>query len=139
MFQLFRVWGGLDPQSGAGCVASRIVQSISGFGMARRRHLIGCIVAIVASLFSSPAFGQDGNAPKSVVIFLDDFHIDFRNTPKRREALAEETLQSVLRVAGVEAILYVTERQMQPFAAAVPIIVTPPEGMDAAVAELLSR
>jgi hypothetical protein len=58
---------------------------------------------------------------------------------KRREALAEETLLSVLRLAGIEAIVYVTERQMPPRAAAVPIIVTRPEGMDVAIADLLSR
>ena len=58
---------------------------------------------------------------------------------KRRVAMADETLQSVLRVDGVEAILYVTERQLQPIAAAVPIVVTRPEEMDGAVGELLSR
>ena len=176
--------------------------------MARRRRLVGCILAAVASVCTSPAAGQDGNAPRAVVIFLDDFHIDFQNTPnlrtgfkqgtarllaagravgvvsdgpsavstrptndstvlsqiatrisgsglkpgettsptptvaadmKRREALAEETLQGVLRVAGLQAILYVTERQLQPIAAAVPIVVTRPEGIDAAIVELLSR
>jgi len=151
---------------------------------------------------------DDGHAPRAVVIFLDDFHIDFQNTPKlrtgfkraterlvaagravavvsdglssvsirptndsialsqianrisggglkstetanptptvaadmkRREAIAEETLQGVLRTAGLEAILYVTERQWQPIAAAVPIVVTRPEGMDVAIVEVLSR
>ena len=58
---------------------------------------------------------------------------------KRRETIAEETLQSILRSPGIDAILYVTERQLQPIAAAVPIVVTRPEGMDAAIVELLAR
>jgi hypothetical protein len=58
---------------------------------------------------------------------------------KRREAIAQETLQSILRSPGIDAILYVTERQMQAIAAAIPIVITRPEGMEAAVAELFSR
>jgi hypothetical protein len=166
------------------------------------------VVAFLLSLFSGISPAQNLLTPKSVVIFLDDLHIDFQNTPKlrtgfkqatqrllaagrqvamvsdgpsdvsirptndgtalsqianriagaglkptetanpsptvaadvkRREATAEETLQSILRSPGIDAILYVTERQMQPIAAAIPIVMTRPEGMEAAVAELFSR
>jgi len=58
---------------------------------------------------------------------------------KRREAIADETLQSVLHVEGLGAILYVTERQMQPIVAAIPVVMTRPGGMEEAVAELLRR
>ena len=58
---------------------------------------------------------------------------------KRREAIAEETLQSILRSPGIAAVPYVTERQMQPIPAAIPIVITRSEGMEAAVAELFSR
>ena len=176
--------------------------------MARRRHLIACILAAVASLFTSATMGQDRITPRPVLIFLDDLHIEFQNTPKlrtgflraterllaagrtvaivsdgsssvsirptndatalsqianrisggglkpsettsptpditaemkRRVAIAGETLQSVLRVEGLEAILYVTEGQTEPKSAGIPILMTRPEGMEAAVAELLSR
>ena len=56
---------------------------------------------------------------------------------KRREALADTTWQSVLTTAGVGGILYVTERQVQPTTGSVRVVVTRPEGMDAAAAELL--
>jgi len=51
---------------------------------------------------------------------------------------AEARLESSLSVVGFEGIVYVTERQMQPIAATIPVVITRPEAMDAAVAQLLS-
>jgi len=56
---------------------------------------------------------------------------------RRREALAQTTVESVLSVGGIDAILFVTERQMQPIVATIPVVIARPEGMDAAVAQLL--
>jgi hypothetical protein len=175
--------------------------------MAHGRPIVASILAALMSLLTSPTMGQDRPAPRSVVIFIDDFYIQFQNTPtlrrgvlqavarllaagrlvgmasdgpssisvpltsdsgrllavanrlsgsglradvtadptpaitadlKRRETIADETLQSLLRYTGIDAILYVTERQIQPISAAIPIVITRPKGMEAAVAEFLS-
>jgi hypothetical protein len=45
------------------------------------------VVAFPVSLFSGVLAAQNRPAPKSVVIFLDDFHIDFQNTPKLRTGI----------------------------------------------------
>ena len=174
--------------------------------MATRNYLSVCVLATFASLSASVVLGQDSNVNGAVLIFIDDLHIQFRNTPrlrtgmlqaierlatagraigvvsdgsssialrptqeratlvqlanriaggglrpeetvdptpsiiadmKRREALADTTWQSVLTTAGVGGILYVTERQVQPTTGSVRVVVTRPEGMDAAAAELL--
>lgn len=171
--------------------------------MAARRHLMGWILGALA--VASVALGQDAN--RTVLVFLDDLHIDFQNTPKlrtgivhatdrllaagrtvavvsdgtsevtirpttdrtlllqvanrisggglkpsetanptpaitadvrRREREADMTLQDALSAFPVEGIVYVTERPAQPAGVAVRIVVTRPEGMDAAVAELLT-
>ena len=173
--------------------------------MATRRQLIGGILAAIASPITSIAFAQN-NANGTVLIFLDDLHIEFRSTPRlrtglrqaterllaagrsiamvsdgsssvsiratiettvllpvanrisgsglkpsetenptptttaemrRRESVAETTLRdaAAFPLAG---IVYVTERQTPPLAVSVPIVVTRPDGMDAAVAQLLS-
>jgi len=57
---------------------------------------------------------------------------------RRREAAAEMTFQSAVGAIRLTGIIYVTERSTQPPAVSIPIVVTRPEGMDAAVAELLS-
>jgi hypothetical protein len=175
--------------------------------MATRRHLAACIVAALGSLVASVTFGQDTNANRTVLIFLDDLHIEFRNTPSlrtgihraierllaagraiaiisdgpssvairptiesapllqvanritgggltasdvanptpaitadimRRQAVAGQTFQSSLSAVRLEGILYVTERQTGPTPVSTPFVITRPEGMDAAVAELLS-
>lgn len=57
--------------------------------MAARRHLTGWIIAAIASLVASVALGQDAN--RTVLIFLDDLHIEFRNTPRLRTGLHQAT------------------------------------------------
>jgi hypothetical protein len=164
------------------------------------------MVWILATLaVASVAFGQDAN--RTVLLFLDDLHIDFQNTPKLRTGIVHTTdrllaagrtvavvsdgasevtirpttdrtllLQVANRIAGgglkasetanptpaitadvrrrvaeadmifqnalsafpVAGIVYVTERPAQPAGVAVRIVVTRPEGMDAAVAQLLT-
>jgi len=150
-------------------------------------------------------FAQDAN--NTVLIFLDDLHIDFRNTPRLRTGIIQATerllaagrtiamvsdgassvairptnerttlLQAANRISGVglkasetanptpaitadmrrrevdaettfrnavtglrlAGIVYVTERTAQPAGVSIPIVMTRPEGMDAAAAEILS-
>jgi hypothetical protein len=57
---------------------------------------------------------------------------------RRRELEAETTFQDAVRAAPLAGIVYVTEREIPPLAVSVPLVVTRPEGMDAAVAQLLS-
>ena len=72
--------------------------------MARRRYLIGCILTAVVSVFTSPAMGQDGQAPGAVMIFLDDFHIDFQNTPKLRTGFKRATERLVATGRAVAVV-----------------------------------
>jgi hypothetical protein len=55
--------------------------------MALRRHLIGWSLAALA--VTSVTFAQDAN--RTVLIFLDDLHIGFQNTPKLRTGLVQST------------------------------------------------
>ncbi len=57
---------------------------------------------------------------------------------RRRDAEADMTFQNALSAFPVAGIVYVTERTAQPAGVSIPIVVTRPEGMDAAVAELLA-
>jgi hypothetical protein len=75
-----------------------------------------------------------------------------QNEGRKREAVAEKTFEDVISAfqtprarvietaqVQLDGILYVTERELKPSDSAVPIIVTRPQGVDAAVADLLSR
>lgn len=173
--------------------------------MGSRRRIPLLLVTIGLLLAEVSSQGQQ--AGRTVLFFIDDLHIEFRNTPrlrtgmrqaterllgaggavavisdggssitirpthesapllqvanriaggglradetasptpaitadmKRRESVADATFQSTLTMEGLEGILYVTERQMQPIQGTIPVVVTRPEGMDAAVAQLLS-
>ena len=72
------------------CQRPRNVQSSTRGGMGTRRQLIGGILAAIASPITAVAFGQD-TVNGTVLIFLDDLHIEFRNTPRLRAGLRQAT------------------------------------------------
>jgi len=57
----------------------------------------------------------------------------------RRDTVAQAAFRDVLTSIPLTGILYVTEREIQPTGVTIPIVITRPEGMDAAVIALLSR
>ena len=72
--------------------------------MGARRHLGVCILAIITTLGSSIGFGQDANSKGAVLIFLDDLHIEFRNTPRLRTGL-RQAVERVLAAGRDVAIV----------------------------------
>jgi len=157
---------------------------------------------------SADTSAQDRAIPQTVLIFIDDLHIDFAYTPSlrtglrqaterllvsrrsvalvtdgtsavviqpttdnmrlsdgmhritgaglkasevanptpavasdvvRRESTAQTVLQRSLAAMWPDAAVYVTARQTEPTGMTIPLVVTTPEGMDAAVVALLSR
>jgi hypothetical protein len=178
--------------------------------MTRRRTLVSVLMtsAWLAFGFSADTSSQDRATPQTVLIFIDDLHIGFANTPSlrsglvhaterllaagrsiglvsdgtsavaieptndrapfvyvanrisgaglkpsettnptpavavdiaRRESTAQTVLQRSLAAMRPDAVIYVTDRQTEPTGVTVPLVVTKPEGMDAAVVALPSR
>ena len=171
--------------------------------------LLGLLVGSLATLQPS---AQDRITPKVVVIFLDDFHISFRDTPRlrtamkrireqlatagwsfamvsdgpssisipltndaarllsienriagngltpeqlanptpdiereitRRDRIAQETLESVAKLfpnvaatVHLDAVLYITQRELPPTNLTIPVVFTRLEGIEAALAAL---